>query len=258
MGSASSDETGIRRRFTSADDRSVAVSSNRIWLHVLLASIFAAPIAGAEDLNCLEGTTLSERSDEGVRDAWCARPDGVLHGPYRSWHPNGQLRSATQYVDGVEHGTLRAWHPSGGRALEARLAHAKLEGEWREWHPNGQLSVRANFEAGDPRGLATWWYESGAKRLEGRFEGFANEGVWTTWWQNGKRRRECHWQGGVLEGACRSWDEQGGERFAVRYVASVGAEQWSYWRSNGELEGFEIQSAWMPLDAQALPASAGE
>ena len=76
----------------------------------LLATLVGALPAAAEEIACPEGTTLEEREQDGARDAWCARPDGVLHGPYRSWHANGQRRSETRYENGVEHGTLRAWH----------------------------------------------------------------------------------------------------------------------------------------------------
>jgi len=234
------------------------VCLHRIRLSLLLATLLGALPAGADEPSCPEGTSLHEREVTGARDAWCARPDGILHGPYRSWHANGKPRSATHYVNGVEHGQLQAWHPDGTLALEAQLVDAKVEGTWQEWHANGQLAVQASFEAGEPTGVAEWWYESGAKRLEGRFTGFANDGVWTTWWENGARRRQCTWRGGVLEGPCRGWDEAGAERFAVRYVALPQARRFSYWRSNGELGGYEILSAWEPLEPGATPANAAD
>jgi antitoxin component YwqK of YwqJK toxin-antitoxin module len=234
------------------------VRPDRILPSILLAlSLAASGLAEAEE-TCPEGAQREERREEGLREAWCARPDGVLHGVYRSWHANGQLRSETHYRNGVEHGLLRAWHPNGAKALEARFADSELDGPWREWHANGQRSVAIRFEAGKPAGSAVWWYVSGAKRLEGAFEGFANEGVWTTWWESGARKRECTWRGGVLEGPCRGWDEAGAERFAVRYVAPPRARRFSYWRSNGDLAAYEIQSAWEPLMGASLPANAAD
>jgi antitoxin component YwqK of YwqJK toxin-antitoxin module len=48
-----------------------------------------------------------------------------MHGPYRSWWPNGKLGTSGQYVYGKAEGKWRGWYRTG-----------ELQGE--EWFENGK------------------------------------------------------------------------------------------------------------------------
>ncbi len=230
----------------------------RTWATGCLLALLLVPAPGTAlvDESCPQGTERVERDTSGFREAWCARPDGTMHGSYWSWHDNGRLRSTTRYQDGVEEGESLAWFRTGRPEREASLRAGRLHGEWKEWHPNGTLACSARFDEGQIVGTTTWWYASGQKRLEGEHLDFANDGLWTTWWENGNRKSECSWSRGTLHGPCRVWNEDGRLLFSGRYEAGRRQQAWSYWRSDGSLTGYVIDSSWHADEAAPVPARA--
>ncbi len=121
----------------------------------------ASPMLAETALACPPATSVRNGRIDELTEQWCADADGTMHGPYRSWHPNGRLRSTVQYREGREHGPTRSWHPNGPLALRANTKDGVLHGGWVEWHSNGQVANRATFEQGELVGVAVWWYPSG-------------------------------------------------------------------------------------------------
>ena len=62
-------------------------------------------------------------SDDGV--GW------IRHGPFFSYHPNGNLASEGTYVHGSEHGFWKDFHDDGSPAAEGNYFNGEEVGDWR-------------------------------------------------------------------------------------------------------------------------------
>jgi formylglycine-generating enzyme required for sulfatase activity len=51
---------------------------------------------------------------------WCARPDGVRHGTFRSWYASGSPRMKGQYIDGMRDGDWTVWNIDGSARVGFR------------------------------------------------------------------------------------------------------------------------------------------
>ena len=106
-----------------------------MWLLVVVPAV-----ADGQRLTCPAGTTpKGERTPE-VSEAWCeALHEGkvVLHGPYRAWWPNGQLRTDGRYHYGRPVGVWKGWYVDGKRQGEESFEDGRRIGG-RYWNENGK------------------------------------------------------------------------------------------------------------------------
>jgi antitoxin component YwqK of YwqJK toxin-antitoxin module len=95
---------------------------------VAIAALVLSGNSFAGGIGCPAGTTPNGENTPDVSEAWCEIiKDGKteMHGPYRSWWPNGKVGNKGQYDHGQMIGQWRAWHENG-----------KLQAE--EWYKNGR------------------------------------------------------------------------------------------------------------------------
>jgi len=83
------------------------------------------------------------------------------HGPWTSWHPNGQHQLEGTYEHDLQVGLFTWWHANGQKALEGRYDQGKQDGAWIWWYTNGQKSISGKYARGNPMGRWTWWGEDG-------------------------------------------------------------------------------------------------
>ncbi|MDP2646546.1 MAG: hypothetical protein Q8P24_16525 [Desulfobacterales bacterium] len=91
---------------------------------------------------------------------------GVKHGPFRTWHVNGQPREACLYRDGALHGERMLWCRSGKVDSQEQYQKGRLHGLRRMWHPNGQLKLVESYREGRRHGECHMYDEMG--RLTGQ------------------------------------------------------------------------------------------
>ncbi len=154
--------------------------------------------------------------DSAHKTLWCARPDGMRHGPQRSWFDHGERktpRSTGQYKDG------------------------RKEGKWTWWYRNGKRRSVGAYEGDQRTGAWTIWYDNGQKNEAGRFAKDVPEGQWSTWHDNGKLASKGKWAAGKRTGAWTFWDVEG----KVEAKGSFGPKghrhgKWSIKAGSGALE----------------------
>jgi antitoxin component YwqK of YwqJK toxin-antitoxin module len=83
------------------------------------------------------------------------------HGPWSSWHPNGQRQLEGTYDHDLQVGLFTWWHANGQKNLEGRFIKGKQDGPWVWWYDNGQKSIQGEYAKGNPTGRWTWWDEDG-------------------------------------------------------------------------------------------------
>lgn len=63
--------------------------------------------------SCPEGTSLKEKPGTDGPQIYCALENGVRHGPWIAFWPNGKVREIGPYVKGFRHGTFTTWSSRG-------------------------------------------------------------------------------------------------------------------------------------------------
>ncbi len=116
-----------------------------------------------------EGMYLFAKDSEKTPDDWwnCKLAETVKagaderHGPWTSWHSNGQRQLEGTYDHDVHVGLFTWWHSNGQKQLEGRYFQGKQDGHWVWWYDNGQKSIQGEYAKGNPTGRWTWWAEDG-------------------------------------------------------------------------------------------------
>ncbi len=87
--------------------------------------------------------------------------DGLPHGRYRLWYPNGQLEKEYSYEYGQQNDLHREWSETGQLGWEGSMKDGQLNGLVREWYENGYLKYEENYKDGLRHGLYKSWYKDG-------------------------------------------------------------------------------------------------
>ena len=97
-----------------------------------------------------------EEDWHGMRGVHFALPNGTKHGPWATWHPNGNKCQEGMYRDGEQEGMRIWWDDNEKKRKEGKYRYGKEEGTWKTWHPNGQIETEGPYLDGKPEGLWTW------------------------------------------------------------------------------------------------------
>ncbi|HTR43309.1 MAG TPA: hypothetical protein VMH87_16985 [Pseudomonadales bacterium] len=87
-----------------------------------------------------------------------------LHGPYRTWHPNGKPAFEAFYEHGLLHGLCRQWNDRGKLLGSFRIAHGT--GIRRDWFQSGQLQFETSLVNGFFTGRMRSWLRDGSLAFE--------------------------------------------------------------------------------------------
>ena len=165
---------------------------------------------GAAD--CPSDTQLHGNKPPAGQLQWCARPDGVKHGPWREWHANGNQKSAGTYVDG------------------------KMEGKWQTFSEDGSVKTEGLYKGGLKDGIWTQYYgkEDGGKknRVEEHHAG-SSEVKWTAFRSDGVKWAEGTLLGAQPNGAYTEYHDNGKVAAKGNYVSGAKAGEWLYFDKDG-------------------------
>ncbi len=100
--------------------------------------------------------------------------DGVAEGIHRVFSPEGKVLSAKVYADGVltgegildtigrQQGPWKEYHPNGQLKAQGEYFNSKRIGEWVFYYSNGKIEQRGKYDKkGKAQGPWKWYYESG-------------------------------------------------------------------------------------------------
>lgn len=157
---------------------------------------------------------------------WCQkRPrrdsEWINHGPFMSWHDDGEPQAEGSYFNGEPDGEFTMWYPDGKLKVRGRYEHGNEEGLFLSWHDNGRLFIRAIFTHGKEEGPWVSWWEEGTKSAEGAFHEALEEGPWTFWHPNGKMSARGVYAAGRKVGWWHTWTADGNTAPMELYEAGV-------------------------------------
>ncbi len=113
----------------------------------------APPLALVQDpflaLQCPSGATAWGGEPPTAYMFECRSDDGVRHGAYRAWYPDGTRREIGEYSAGKRSGLWSFFHRKGAKISEGRYLGGERDGAWVFWHKSGRLRERVSFRAGE-------------------------------------------------------------------------------------------------------------
>ncbi len=116
--------------------------------------------------------------------AWCAMPDGLRHGPQRSWFDHGgrkSPRSSGAFVKGKKQGPWTWWYRNGNKRSFGAFEADLRTGPWTIWHDNGRKESQGRFKADTPDGRWTAWDPEGRMESQGAYAEGVRVGAWSFW-----------------------------------------------------------------------------
>ncbi len=172
--------------------------SKRILMN--LGVVAAVALTSCTDGPCPSGTDRKGVSPPQEFLEYCAREDGVKHGPATFWHKNGKIAQTGEFNDGKRNGVWITWNEAGIKVEEEGLQNNKQHGAFQKWFDNGTLEVKANYKNGKKEGEWSTWYENGNPAEKGMYADDKRDGFWTAWCENGTKQAEGSFNAGSREG----------------------------------------------------------
>lgn len=151
--------------------------TSRIFALTLALSAPAVMAAGSGEevkLNCPAGTKQRRALDK-TKDAWtCAKTDSKdhdrsAHGPFVSFHPNGQKKAVGQHEDGMQTGLWTYFDENGRKIEEIEYSAHHYNGRRVQFFPSGKVKLEERWVHGKREGTATSYLESGQKQAESQY-----------------------------------------------------------------------------------------
>lgn len=97
-----------------------------------------------------------------------------------------------------KHGPWRSWHKNGQLMMEGKYSHGLETGKFTWYHTNGQRSVEGEFTEGQKAGKWTWWHAKGQKASQGQYADGAQTGKWVFWGADGKVKQRADFTGAEI------------------------------------------------------------
>ncbi len=101
-------------------------------------------------------------------------------GEWKTWYPDGTLRSSYEFVPGRST-PMRFFHPSGELSAEGPATMGLRDGHWTFWYPGGGVRQEGAYRSGLRTGLWTLRWPGGALRSRGYYRADRRVGEWKHW-----------------------------------------------------------------------------
>lgn len=85
-----------------------------------------------------------------------------IDGDRKDFYPNGNPELACSYLDGKLHGPYRLWHPNGQLAQSYTYQHGIIADDAMDYYPSGQLKLARHYKNGKRVGLSAAYYDTSA------------------------------------------------------------------------------------------------
>ena len=95
---------------------------------------------------------------------------GKFHGPFKSYHPNGQLQGEGTFKDGKEDGPFKSYYKNGQLVGEGTYKDGKEDGPFKTYYSNGQLGLEKTFKDGQLNGPFIWYDINGKIEYKGTYK----------------------------------------------------------------------------------------
>jgi len=173
-------------------------------------------INGVIEINAPELAKLDVRTEYypgGIVKFTGTYKDGVAEGIHRVFSPEGNVIAAKVYIDGVltgegildtagrQQGPWKEYHPNGELKSKGEYVNGKRIGDWVFYHPNGKTEQLGKYDKrGRAQGPWKWFYESGNLLREENYRNDLQDGTMTEYSDDGKIITKGDYVDGQKEG----------------------------------------------------------
>ena len=192
-------------------------------------AVASSCVAPAVVLECREGEepeqgSLSEPAVQAPVARWCqVERDGSwqMHGGVVGLYPNGQPKVRGAFSEGLPHGLFTYWSPEGSLSALGQYQNGQRVGPWVELHrwEDGQLAIaQAEFAADKINGRVWEWWSDGRPRSRGHYvDGEAN-GESELFYDSGRVRSRATFADDKLNGDFTHFHPGGGVKMVGHAV----------------------------------------
>ena len=154
---------------------------------------------------------IEERDDQGRLVAEYEMRDGVKHGKFVGYHPDGSIFEESTYINGQVHG-IRSLFFEGNKKIQTSETYVNgvMDGLFEEYHINGQVSFTGLFVNDAMDGVWKKYNEVGQLIEEVTFKDSEENGPFKEYHTNGQLAAVGGYLNGDYEhGPLQIFNEQG-------------------------------------------------
>ena len=165
------------------------------------------------------------------------------NGVWKTYYPNGVLKSEITYVNNRPNGYARIYYKNGKLSEEGYWKGTKWVGQYNYYYENGNKAYEWTFnEQGKRSGKQKYYYESGKLRIEGEWQDGKENGVIKEYFEDGSIKSEKLFADGSFNAGSSKFyaqkkvtveDIPDDTNATVSHKHTTGAEQTSYELFNG-------------------------
>jgi uncharacterized protein len=179
---------------------------------------------------------------------------GKMQGPWKEYHPNGQLKSKGEYVNGKRIGDWEFYHPNGKAEQRGKYdKKGRAQGPWKWFYESGNLLREETYLNDLQDGMMTEYSDSGKVITKGEYIDGLKEGPWTL--ELAEYREEGNYKGDKRDGEWKHYyTDTGNLRFVGKFIDGVpdGLQQFYYRdgkpRQTGKYAGGMKEGEWRFYD----------
>ena len=176
-------------------------------------------------------------------------------GPWKLFHPQGDLRSEGDYIQGLKDGPWVYYFEEGRKEQQGSYREDLPNGQWQWYFTDGSMHRDEYYKRGKEDGHAIEYDTLGAVINEGdyvdgkksgswhltvndhhevgEYQDGERNGVWTWTYGNGKKSFQGEFQAGIPIGKHKYWYESGQSKMNGEYQGGEMQDRWDYYDETG-------------------------
>lgn len=216
-----------------------------------------------------EGVHREYKEDGTIQNAYVFREgvligEGILNeggfeqGPWKEYHPTGELKGKGEYLNGKRIGEWVFYHPNGKLEQKGKYdKKGRAQGEWKWYYESGNILREETFIDDLSNGMMTeysdsttvitkgefidglkegpWFFEMTDYREEGNYKGDKRDGLWKHFYTADKQLRfEGNFIDGNPDGKHEYYYPNGNPKEIGKYVFGRKEGDWKYFSEDGQ------------------------
>jgi len=186
-----------------------------------------------------------------VQDTW----NGMTHGEYREFYPNGKTYRVLNFDSDVKQGYASYYSPDSLLMFRAKynqgvlvelsyldrmkqmLPPLQVTNETKEivaYYPTGARSAVIQLKNGLNHGKTIYYYPNGQVSMEIQYEAGVYNGLFQSYYSNGKLKKSTLFTSGLMEGHHTSYYANGNKQMEGDYLMNQEDGKWQYYDATGK------------------------
>ena len=154
---------------------------------------------------------------------------GRREGDWKTWHPNGQLKTHYTFIKDQIEGLYTYYDSVGTTKKTETYKKSVLEGVTSDFNDNGTLHITTEYKKNLKDGLQKEFIE-GVVLIEQRtYKKDSLDGEWTSWHDNGTKKVVRVYKNGTPKGNWIFYDEKGAWMREEQYKKGVADGIWTFY-----------------------------